>query len=409
MRPVNPIVPIHLTGAWSVEVGEAILDIPRNEIRRVKDERYDSLPMYKEKNLGYSRGKQLIQLLTEECTGTGMLIRESVKIKPAAGNSAPFIPGRDYEMDYLWGTFGRIEGSAVNENQVVYIDYDYSPCRLDSIVRDSVGRIKIVSGTPTVGSLYPPKLSDGDTLIANVWIDGPLEKLTEENLFPVDTDLPPVTKDPNNTAEKLLPKTLDKLRKGKNVTYVAWGDSVSYYCNYQAKFAEFLRARYPQTSVILQTAAWPGNSSNGYMNEPPGGKYDFVRDVLDKKPDLVSIEFVNDAYLNEEETQRHYAGIMERLTGIGAEVILIVPHFVRADWMGMTTMKFDDDPRPYVEGLKKFAVDCRIALADSSKYWARLWRQGIPYITLQVNSINHPDDRGHQFFAQALSELFPER
>jgi hypothetical protein len=409
MRPVNPKLPICLKGPWSVEVGGTLLDIPRNEIRQVRDERHDSLPLYKEGNLGYSRGRQLIRLLTEECTGTGMLIRESVQLKPAAGNSAPFIAGKDYRMDYFWGTFGRVEGSSIQENQTVYMDYDYSPCRLDSIVQDAKGKIKLISGTPKVGSLFPVKLNPDETLIANVWVDGPLEKLTAENLFPVDTDLPPIAKDPKYNAENLLPKTLAKLRAGKNVTYVAWGDSVSYYCNYQAKFTESLRTRFPQTSIILQTAAWPGNTSDGYMKEPAGGKYDFVRDVLDKKPDLVSIEFVNDACLNEEQTQKHYALIMEKLSQIGAEVILIVPHFVRPDWMGMNTMKFDEDPRPYVKGLRKFAADRRIAIAEASNYWARLWRQGIPYITLQVNSINHPDDRGHQFFAQALIDLFPEK
>ena len=33
---------------------------------------------------------------------------------------------------------------------------------------------------------------------------------------------------------------------------------------------------------------------------PAGGTYDFQRDVPDRKPDLVTIEFVNDAYLDEE-------------------------------------------------------------------------------------------------------------
>ena len=48
-----------------------------------------------------------------------------------------------------------------------------------------------------------------------------------------------------------------------------------------------------------------------------------------------------------------------------------------------------------------------MALADASRRYGRLWRQGIPYSTLLLNSINHPDARGMKLFADALMELFP--
>jgi lysophospholipase L1-like esterase len=177
---------------------------------------------------------------------------------------------------------------------------------------------------------------------------------------------------------------------------------------YQNVFAERLRERFPQAKVTLHTAAWGGRSSRNYLEAPRGGEKDFVRDVLEPKPDMVTIEFVNDAYLDEEATQVHYAGILERLESIGAEVVLITPHFVRPDWMGVSTMKIDEDPRPYVRGLRRFAAEHNLALADASARWCRLWRQGIPYITLEANWINHPDARGHELFAEALLALFPE-
>jgi hypothetical protein len=48
-----------------------------------------------------------------------------------------------------------------------------------------------------------------------------------------------------------------------------------------------------------------------------------------------------------------------------------------------------------------------VALADASLRWGRLWRQGIPYSTLMLNSINHPDARGMKLFADSLMALFP--
>jgi hypothetical protein len=47
-----------------------------------------------------------------------------------------------------------------------------------------------------------------------------------------------------------------------------------------------------------------------------------------------------------------------------------------------------------------------LALADASKRWGRLWRQGIPYMTLMLNAINHPDPRGMGIFVDSLMELF---
>jgi hypothetical protein len=67
----------------------------------------------------------------------------------------------------------------------------------------------------------------------------------------------------------------------------------------------------------------------------------------------------------------------------------------------------DDDPRPYVAGLRSFAAAHPVALADAARRYGRLWRQGIPHSTVLVNSINHPDARGMKIFADALMELFP--
>jgi hypothetical protein len=120
------------------------------------------------------------------------------------------------------------------------------------------------------------------------------------------------------------------------------------------------------------------------------------------------MEWVNDAYLQGEALNTHYALIMDKLRGAGAEPVIITPHLVRLDWMKMTSVKFDDDPRPYVQGLYTFAEANGVAVADASRTWCGLWRKGIPYTTLLANSINHPDVRGQVIFADALMALFPE-
>jgi hypothetical protein len=46
-------------------------------------------------------------------------------------------------------------------------------------------------------------------------------------------------------------------------------------------------------------------------------------------------------------------------------------------------------------------------LADAARRYGRLWRQGIPYLTLMENGINHPNLAGHQILADSLLALFP--
>jgi lysophospholipase L1-like esterase len=76
--------------------------------------------------------------------------------------------------------------------------------------------------------------------------------------------------------------------------------------------------------------------------------------------------------------------------------------------MGLASEKnIDDDPRPYVKAIRKFAAEKNVALADASLRWGRLWRRGIPYSTLHMNNINHPNPFGMGLFADALLELFP--
>ena len=119
-------------------------------------------------------------------------------------------------------------------------------------------------------------------------------------------------------------------------------------------------------------------------------------------------EFVNDAWLTPEQVEQCYSQLLADFQAIHAEWIVLTPHYVRPDWMGLTKERdCDEDPRPYVKGLRQFATKHRVALADASLRYGRLWRQGIPYNSLMLNSINHPDERGMKLFADAIMELFP--
>ena len=127
--------------------------------------------------------------------------------------------------------------------------------------------------------------------------------------------------------------------------------------------------------------------------------------VLAAKPDLVTIEFVNDAALSPKQVQESYEDILERLKPSGAEVILITPHFTMWRMMGFKDMR-GSERRPYVLALRDFARDYNVGLADASARWEHLAKEGLPYVTLLHNTINHPDDRGHRLFAEELWKCF---
>jgi lysophospholipase L1-like esterase len=177
---------------------------------------------------------------------------------------------------------------------------------------------------------------------------------------------------------------------------------------YQDQFAARLRRRFPKADVELSTVAWGGRNTGSFLAEPPGSQYNFAEKVLGAKPDLIVMEFVNDSSLTPEQIEERYSGLLARFREIRAEWIILTPHFVWGEWMGTGGAKVTRDPRPYVAGLKQFTAKHNVALADASRHWERLAAQGIPYQTLLSNSLNHPDDRGHKLFADALMELFGE-
>ena len=424
---------VRISGPWQVEVGPGtvkraaggevalqrqVLDVPPQTATQVRGES-QALPVFRTKGGGWGRGAKLRQLITQECTAAGALAPASLKVRAKDGGTV-YARGTDWEVDNHWGTIGRLAGGKIAAKQAVLMDYDYYPNRMHLVVVNAQGKARLVVGEPGIGIQLPPKTKPGDLHLATVWLSGEVKALADGNLLPVDGT--PVPKSGwEGSAEKLCPKTLAKLRAGQPVTIVAWGDSVTNGGGvgakrdawYQNVFHRRLQARFPQSKITLKTAAWGGGNSNGYMNAPAGGRYDFKRDVLDPKPDLVTIEFVNDSGWHGDGLKKHYAKILNHLQGNGSEIILITPHFVRPDWMRSEkwklSTKHDDDPRLYTQSLRQFGRDNNIPVADAALAWGHLWREGIPYMTLEGNSINHPDERGHRFFADALMGVFPEK
>ena len=414
-----------IVGDWEVRVTvreprliETTLSVPPPPLISVNAEKFDSLPVFNPKAGGWVKGAQLRGVQAQETTTPYLLETNSLVLRAGPGTDTKvFRKGVDYEADLTWGTIGRLTNGSIKAGQPVYASYRHAELRLDAVVLARDGRIVLRAGKPLAAAPSPPVAESGESHLANIWLPGRVAKLAPEHLFAIsELSYPEPPKPVPTVAEKLTPKALRKLQVGEPLRILAWGDSVTvgtYVPDYarnrwQEQFVARLRERFPKAKIDLVTEAWGGRNTASYLGELPGSDHNYREKVLGAKPDLIVSEFVNDAGLNPAQVEERYSKLLGDFQGIGAEWIILTPHYVRPDWMGLNRERdIDDDPRPYVAGLRSFAMKHDVALADAAKRYGRLWRQGIPHSTIMLNSINHPDARGMKIFADALMELFP--
>lgn len=419
---------ISIVGDWQLDVSwqgdhqgpqrevRATLDVRPPQTTVVTREPYACLPVYNPAAAGWGRGERPLGLRAFECTTCHALDPASLRVT-AAASPVVFERGRDYQQDDDWGTLGRLADGRIAENQPVLLSYNYVKLRIDAVVLTAAGELVLREGEPHIATPLPPALGPGERRIANLWLPGrPLQRLGPENLFPVlETAYPEAPSPSPSVAERLLPRALQKLRAGGHLKILAWGDSVTE-CGYlpaaeawQAQFLRRLQARFPAAAIELITEGWGGRTTEAYLGVPPGQPHNYQETVLNVRPDLIISEFVNDAGLNPAQVETRYARLLADFRDIGAEWVILTPHYVWCEWMGLNREReIDDDPRPYVHGLREFAARHHVALADAARRYGRLWRQGLPYSSLMTNTLNHPDARGMAIFADSLLALFPE-
>ncbi len=389
------------------------LHVTPPRIIRVTAEKYASIPVFNPKAGGWVKGAQLSGVKAQETTSRNLLDTSGFTLRAGPEPDAVlFTVGKDYDIDLSWGTFGRLPESRIGADQAVYASYRHGLMRVDSVVLTAGGRIELRQGEARAAAPATPTVSASERLLGNIYLPGFLTKLEPEHFFPVlEAAFPESAKLENATVSRLV----RRLENGGQLRILAWGDSVtdaSWLANkdtdsWQEQFVARLGARFPKARIELLTQAWGGRNTGSYLAEPAGSAHNYRETVLDMKPDLIISEFVNDASLKPAQVEERYSALLADFRAIGAEWIILTPHYVRPDWMELTREReIDNDPRPYVEGLRQFAAKHDVALADASLRWGRLWRQGVPYSTLLVNAINHPNAQGLRLFADALMALF---
>jgi lysophospholipase L1-like esterase len=387
-------------------------DVAPAETVTVKD---DHLKLPAVKPNAWASGAPLPGLLTGDLrNGIGRITEEGAlepKSLVLTYNGKVLVEGKDYLVDAKWGTLGLGPESSVTPNDTVDANYIYRLLRLDSVVRGADGKQFVKQGTSDVTIPHPPDLAPGEVRLANIYIP-----YGNTQLFPV---LEPAKDALTHSVAGRIPRTLAKLQAGQPVKIVCWGDSITAggdastpQDRYPAVFERTLRAKYPKANISVVAVAAGGSTSRMWLYPDkfpyPWGnaKLDFDN-VLKEKPDLVTIEFANDAYMDAPDTlPAIYDDILKRIHGAGAEILIITPSFFNLEYMHFNSYA-DQDHRAYDFWVRDYANAHNLGIADTSTRWEHLYKEGIPYTTYLGNSINHPDDRGHQMFVDELMKSFP--
>ncbi len=369
-----------------------------------------------DKPVGWAKGTRLRAVNARDVNAKGAFVPGSLELRISKDGEL-LKEGDDYLVDEDWGHVGLGSTSRVTDKDTVFADYRYSLLRMDTVQVSANGKASLKVGEPHISAPVPPDADLGCVAIAHVLVSYRATEVTAEAIYPItETATQAVTA----SAPGRIPKTLAKLKSGQPVTIVCWGDSVTAGGNaskpetrYVDVFAAGLRFQFPQAKIDVQNISAGGSNSRQWLYPE---KYPYrglqgsenparFENVLNAKPDLVTIEFVNDAGLNAAQVEETYGEILQRLEPSGAEVILITPHFTMWKMMGFTSMR-EAERRPYVLALRDFAEMHHVALADAAARWEHLAKEGLPYLTLLHNTINHPDDRGHRLFAEELWKCF---
>ncbi|MBL8991900.1 MAG: cellulase family glycosylhydrolase [Spirochaetia bacterium] len=314
--------------------------------------------------------------------------------------------GTDVLLDPVWGGLALAQGSALGPKDEVELSYRLSSRRLDALVRDSNGRERIRSGTPSLITPPLPVIETGDTLLARVFVD----YNSDGSAFQVLPILDASPKVPATTGPERIPNVAKKLMAGEPVKIVCWGDSVTEGGDlgpgerYGEQLAANLKKKFP--SVVVDVIAVGGSHSAQWLDDIPPAQAHSRKDdtrfkrVLDAKPDLVVIEFVNDQWRSKADTFPHYrTKLIAPLRAIGAEVLLLTP---QRNWDYKNSFR-DPDTREYVAALREMGrTDEGVGVADMAGRWENLWREGIPFPALLANGYNHPDVRGHRLFMEEI-------
>jgi lysophospholipase L1-like esterase len=340
-----------------------------------------------------------------QCNAFNSLDPASLVIAAEKGGK-PLVSGKDYVLNPPWAALGIGPKSAVSPTSTVYASYRYGLLRLDAVDIGADGKVVLRRGEPDLSIPKPPEPAPDSLRLAHVFRPYRATNVEPAQIYPVRESAAQAR---TLTTPGRIPKTLAKLKAGGPVIIACMGDSITEGASASTKekgyvdvFAAGLRARFPKAEIkVVQLGVGATSCFQWLTPKPPA---DFKR-VAEVKPDLVTVEFINDRKRTADQARQAYGDLLRRISALSAECILVTPPFTAPQLMGFKSQPPQEN-NAYVFVLRELARNSKVALADVSGRFEHLYLEGIPYITLLQNTTNHPDDRGHLMIAEEILKCF---
>jgi len=279
-------------------------------------------------------------------------------------NTIDYVQGRDYEVNWSNGTLRRTPGSQIPDYHTNSL---YGKLNFDH-------------------SLFPGFGNHGFF----VFVDYSY----------INTDVWPVQK----RQIQFLKKTRSRLKSGKPVKIIAFGDSITAGSDvskpeyiFWNRWAEELRRKYPRADISVENGATGGdNTAHGLLR--------LKTKVLDQHPDLVLIGFgMNDHNIRGVPTPQFEQNLKQMIALIHsetqAEIILYSTFPPNPRWKFGSHHMAD-----YAAATQRVARETRCAYADVYDNWQTLTARKKPEDVL-ANNVNHPSDFGHWIYFRVLCSL----
>ncbi|MBQ6472993.1 MAG: hypothetical protein IJJ33_13495 [Victivallales bacterium] len=386
--------------------------VPIEGVFEVKDEEFPTLQLFRKGAPQWSR-----QSLKD--VSPRLVVPGSIAVADAPGGKGRlYRAGIDFWVDEFLGRLARLEGGELDERPV-FVSWRGRMQRLDSVALVAGKRLEYRRGVASRMMPVPPPLGKDEVRLANVFLPCGTTDVSEDNFYPITERFYPIR--PNPTAEQLLPRTMARLRSGEPLRILAWGDSITngtYFQGYkgnrwQEKAVAGLQKRFPKARIELRTLGWGGRGIADFLKAPSGHKFNYQEQVLDKRPDLVIMEFHNDYARQAEDVSRDYEKVLVDFQASGIEWLPMTPPFTAGN-LGLSfpakaQKNIQETSWPLVTMLREFAGQHELPLAEAHERYVRIWRQGIPRLTLFTNHYNHPAAEGMQLLADAVLDVFPQQ
>ncbi len=329
----------------------------------------------------------------------GVVIPGSIILKADSQNSQPKMSECKINDNFgVITTKSARAGSTAN----MLVDYSINQNRVDTIVIQSGGTVRLLEGTPVNWAPQPPDVPNDAYPLVNVYSSS-AKPLAASDVLPIlspQSYLTPETRVRQNVAA--LKGFLSKLQPDRTVKITFWGDSVTLGSDTTSDIAMFtnrvlsgLTQRYPECHIHAT------NLGRGGANTLVRYKQ-LASEVLADHPDLVVVEFLNDMTLPVSKLHNIYASMIEQVRQSGADLMFCIPHIPLTTFIPEVSTT-GAGSKAYIQLLRNLEREHQgqVAFVDVAAWSEHLGRIGLKPESFLVDGI-HPSDAGHKVYADLI-------